>query len=129
VPSYTTRMTTWLPVTNLDRSQLFYKDVLNLSLVFENKDLGWAEFQLGSPDVHLALHSFDYLDEIPTNGGATIRLFVDNLPETIEELREKGVVFVTDIHRMDGQLRICDFIDPDGNTIQLAEELNRKKEK
>jgi catechol 2,3-dioxygenase-like lactoylglutathione lyase family enzyme len=116
-------MTTWLPVTNLERSRKFYRDVLGMPMVFENKKNGKAEFGLGSPGMCLGVQAFDYLESVPTNGGATIRLFVPDLYEAVEELRGKGVIFVTDIRRDDEAIRFCDFIDPDGNTLQLAEEI------
>ena len=121
-------MTTWLPVTKLDRAQVFYRDVLELPLVFESREMGMAEFQLGSPGARLALHEFDYLEQVPTNGGATIRLFVADLKRAMEELAVKGVVFVTDMRMLDGRISFCDFIDPDGNTLQLAECLDGEVE-
>ena len=120
-------MTTWLPVTDLGRAQGFYKDVLELPLIFENRETGWAEFDLGAPGVRLALHSFDYLEKVPTSGGAVIRLFVSDLERAMDELMNKGVVFVTGIQKMDGGVCYCDFIDPDGNTLQLAEDLSLKR--
>jgi predicted enzyme related to lactoylglutathione lyase len=120
-------MTTWLPVTDLGRAQGFYQNVLELPLILENRENGWAEFALGSPGVSLALCAFDYLEEVPTSGGAVIRLFVSNLETAMEELREKGVVFVTGVRKMNGSVRLCDFVDPDGNTLQLAEDVCRDR--
>jgi catechol 2,3-dioxygenase-like lactoylglutathione lyase family enzyme len=104
-----------VPVTDLERSSVFYRDTLGL----EQTDEGaWPEFRLGE-------NAFLYLMD-PTNIGqefrgphtAPIALRVADVEAARAELEAKGVVFDGDTFDT-GVCHMAHFTDPDGNVLIL----------
>jgi catechol 2,3-dioxygenase-like lactoylglutathione lyase family enzyme len=104
-----------VPVTDLERSSVFYRDTLGL----EQTDEGaWPEFRLGE-------NAFLYLMD-PTNIGqefrgphtAPIALRVADVEAARAELEAKGVVFDGDTFDT-GVCHMAHFTDPDGNVLML----------
>jgi catechol 2,3-dioxygenase-like lactoylglutathione lyase family enzyme len=57
-------------------------------------------------------------------GIARVALFTKDLPETYEELRSKGVKFISEpvvLHTAAGDARYACFYDPDGTILELIE--------
>ena len=105
----------------------WYRDVLGLPLSFD--DGHWAEF--GASDrVRFAV------DRVPDDRSdvemqsivASFR--VSNVAETIEALREKGVVFLAGpdgpIHDV-GPALVASFRDPEGNWLQISQQVSQQK--
>ncbi len=111
-------------VADMARSVQFYRDKLGIPLRFESA--GWSEFETG--DTVLALHSGGRAGAKSSDliaGTASIGFHVDNLEQTYNELKAKGVAFVmppTDREEERIKLAVC--LDPDGLSISIAE---RKK--
>jgi catechol 2,3-dioxygenase-like lactoylglutathione lyase family enzyme len=99
-------------VSDLDKSIVFYRDVLGLKLASQGE--GWAEFDIGN----LALVLSPRTKLSKGDHGNGIALAVDDVLAARDELVKKGV-------QIDGD--VCDtpvcigltFKDPDGNTIYL----------
>jgi predicted enzyme related to lactoylglutathione lyase len=51
---------------------------------------------------------------------ALITISTDDCRKTVDELTARGVEFVSDIIEFQG-LRLAQFVDPDGNRLQLRE--------
>ena len=102
-----------LPVTDLDRSVIFYRDVLGLKILLMED--GWAEFDLDGQ--RLALHR-EIINE-PSHG-ATIYFKANSIEEEIESLKQKGVSFKGKLKIYSYGKLIC-FADPDGNMLGLYE--------
>ncbi len=102
-----------LPVTDLDRSVTFYRDVLGLKILLMED--AWAEFDLDGQ--RLALHR-----EIITepSHGTTIYFKANSIEEEIESLKQKGVSFKGELEIYSYGKLIC-FADPDGNMLGLYE--------
>jgi predicted enzyme related to lactoylglutathione lyase len=104
-----------VPVTDLERSTAFYRDVLELE---QTGDGAWPEFRLGE-------NAFLYLMD-PTNIGqefrgphtAPIALRVPDVEEARRELESKGVVFHGETFDT-GVCHMAHFADPDGNVFML----------
>jgi catechol 2,3-dioxygenase-like lactoylglutathione lyase family enzyme len=104
-----------VPVTDLERSTAWYRDVLGLEQTGEG---GWPEFRLGE-------NAFLYLLD-PTNIGqefrgphtAGIALRVPDVAEAKKELEERGVEFDADVFDT-GVCHMAPFHDPDGNAFIL----------
>ena len=104
-----------VPVTDVERATMFYRDTLGLQQVSEG---GWPEFQLGE---NVSLYLID-----PTNIGqeftaphtAHIALRVPNVEETRSELEGRGVAFDGDTLDT-GVCHMAFFKDPDGNQLML----------
>ena len=110
-----------IPTTDQDRALEFYTQKLGFVLVtdqpFDGKQR-WIEMRVGKSDTRVVL--FDMGDDAkragtPFNGA----LASDNLERTYEELKARGVEFVTEPQKEDwGMFAV--FKDPDGNTFVLS---------
>jgi predicted enzyme related to lactoylglutathione lyase len=104
-----------VPVTDLERSNAFYRDTLGLPLT---DDGAWPEFALGE-------NAFLYLMD-PRNIGqefrgphtAPIALRVPDVEEARRELESRGVMFHGETFDT-GVCHMAHFTDPDGNVLML----------
>ena len=104
-----------VPVTDLERSTVFYRDTLGLEQIGEGM---WPEFQLGA---NVSLYLLD-----PTNieqsfagpHSSPIALRVADVEEARRELEAKGIEFAGDTFDS-GVCHMAHFSDPDGNVFML----------
>jgi|SRR2546429_4105708 len=117
-------------VSDMKRSVQFYRDKLGLPLKFESEH--WTEFQTGRTT--LALHGGAKLPRVPKGdvaeisdaGTCTIGFTVEDLGETFEQLKGKGVTFMLPPTVREGEgIKLAVFTDPDGLAISLAEMLRK----
>ena len=104
-----------VPVTNLERSTAWYRDLLGLEQIGEG---AWPEFQLGE---NVSLYLLD-----PTNIGqefrgphtSSIALRVPDVEQARGELESRGVEFRGETFDT-GVCHMAFFSDPDGNELML----------
>src|SRR5262245_17692042 len=115
-------MITIVMVSDMSRSVGFYQGTLGLKLKFQSPE--WSEFDLGSTT--LALHSAKPATERPgaepVAGTASLGFTVDDLDNTVKDLRTKGVRFVMEptVRENEG-IKLAVAIDPDGLGISFAQ--------
>ena len=108
-------MRVWYRVRDLDAGREFYTRTLGFTLTsFEIKDR-WAELERGEMKIALA-------EGEPEEEGGVATVDVDDVRAEAERLRGEGVQIGT-ILELHGEMRLLDVFDPDGNRIQLAEDL------
>jgi catechol 2,3-dioxygenase len=110
-------------VSDMQRAVDFYRDTLELALVFRAGD-HWAELDAGG-GLYLGLHPASAGGPAPgTRGGITVGFAVDEpIAQAVETLKNRGVIVdgpVVD----EGGLALAFFTDPDGNPLYLAETAN-----
>ena len=106
--------TVWYHVRDLDEGRRFYRQVLDfeeLSVDFEER---WSTLRRGEMEIGLA-------EGEPTDTGVA-HVDVSDLKHEADRLREAGVE-VGIVLELTGEMRLLDVYDPDGNRIQLAQEL------
>ena len=106
--------TVWYQVRSLDDGRRFYREVLEfeeLSVDFEER---WSTLKRGEMEIGLA-------EGEPADNGVA-HVDVADLKEEADRLREAGVE-VGIVLELTGEMRLLDVYDPDGNRIQLAQEL------
>jgi catechol 2,3-dioxygenase-like lactoylglutathione lyase family enzyme len=108
-------MTVWYRVRDLDAARAFYRDRLGLAEVEVNADEGWITLLRGQTQIGLAQGE-------PEPQGPVALIDVEDIRAETERLRGLGVEVgvVLELHE---EIRIADVFDPDGNRVQLAEEL------
>ena len=106
--------TVWYHVRNLEEGRRFYREVLGfeeLSVDFEDN---WSTLKRGEMEIGL-------VEGEPSEDGVA-HVDVADLKQEADRLREAGVE-VGIVLELTGEMRLLDVYDPDGNRIQLAQEL------
>ena len=107
-------VTVWYRVRDLDAGRAFYRDKLGFEETFFDGDARWSKLRRGDMEIALA-------EGEPEEGGVA-HVDVEDVKADAARLRADGVEVgvVLELH---GQMRLLDVFDPDGNRIQLAQEL------
>jgi catechol 2,3-dioxygenase-like lactoylglutathione lyase family enzyme len=106
--------TVWYHVRDLDKGRRFYRELLGFEELAVDFEDGWSTLKRGEMEIGLVQ------GELEDNGVAHID--VADLKEEADRLREAGVE-VGIVLELTGEMRLLDVYDPDGNRIQLAQEL------
>jgi catechol 2,3-dioxygenase-like lactoylglutathione lyase family enzyme len=106
--------TVWYRVRDLDEGRRFYRERLGFEELALDLEARWSTLRRGEMEIGLAE------GEPEENGVAHIE--VPDLRQEAERLREEGVE-VGIVLELTGEMRLLDVYDPDGNRIQLAQEL------
>ena len=120
---------------DLQKSVEFYTDVLGFSISakIEMDDVGLSAIFVEKNGSKIEL--MGYRDEIPKRsegieirlGGSSITIndhitfSVDDIGATVNDLKEKGVVFCLEPVQLEGGMKLASFKDPDGMLIELVE--------
>jgi catechol 2,3-dioxygenase-like lactoylglutathione lyase family enzyme len=108
----------WYHVRDLDAALAFYIGKLGFTETFVDDEARWATLDLGDTEVALTEGEPDSGDE---GGVATID--VEDVKAERERL-EREQVEVGTVLELHGAMRLLDVFDPDGNRIQLTEEVS-----
>ena len=105
----------WYRVTSLDDARAFYTGTLGFEETYVDEEGRWARLQHGSMEIALA-------EGEPDESAGVAHVDVPDVKAEAERLRQAGVQVgvVLEIH---GEMRLVDVFDPDGNRVQLAQEL------
>jgi predicted enzyme related to lactoylglutathione lyase len=106
----------WYQVRDLDSARAFYKEKLGFTEIFVD-DGSWSKLERNGMEIGLAPGE-------PQEDGAVAHVDVDDVKAAAEELRQAGVD-VGVVFELHGEIRLLDVFDPDGNRLQLAQELSR----
>ncbi len=104
-----------VPVTDLERSTAFYRDVLRLEQTGEGQ---WPEFRLGENAFLYLLDPANIGQEFRGPHTAPIALRVPDVEAARRELEGKGVEFHGETFDT-GACHMAHFADPDGNVLML----------
>jgi catechol 2,3-dioxygenase-like lactoylglutathione lyase family enzyme len=107
-------MRVWYRVRDLDAGRDFYTGKLGFTETYLDEEGRWAKLERGEMQIALAE------GEPEEAGVATID--VDDAKAEADRLREQQVEVgtVLEIHN---EVRLLDVFDPDGNRVQLVEQL------
>ena len=108
--------TVWYHVKDLDEARRFYRDTLQFeedAVDFQDR---WSHVRRGAMEVGLA-------EGEPRDDGVVAHVDVDDVKAEAERLRDAGVNVGVVVEIPQGVMRLLDVYDPDGNRIQLAQEL------
>ncbi|HWC33108.1 MAG TPA: VOC family protein [Actinomycetota bacterium] len=107
-------MSVWYGVRDLERARAFYTETLGFEELYRDADGRWM--RLGRNGAELALAESD------EGTGAVLAVAVEDVKAEAARLREAGVEVgvVLEIH---GVLRLLDVFDPEGNRLQLTQDL------
>lgn len=112
-------MRIWYRVTDLDAARAFYRDVLGLTETFVDEHERWASFDRGVTEIAISEAGNAGADA----EGQVATIDVEDVKAERERLATAGAEVGT-VLELHGAMRLLDVFDPDGNRIQLAEELS-----
>jgi catechol 2,3-dioxygenase-like lactoylglutathione lyase family enzyme len=105
----------WYHVRNLDEARTFYRERLGFEEAYLDEEDRWARLVRGGIEVALA-------EGEPEAGEMIATIDVEDLKAEAERLREAGVR-VGVVLEIPGTIRLLDVFDPDGNRLQLSQDL------
>jgi catechol 2,3-dioxygenase-like lactoylglutathione lyase family enzyme len=108
--------TVWYHVKDLEEARRFYRETLGFEENAVDFQERWAHVQRGTMEVGLA-------EGEPRDDGVVAHVDVGDVKAEADRLREAGVEVGVVVEIPQGVMRLLDVYDPDGNRIQLAQEL------
>jgi catechol 2,3-dioxygenase-like lactoylglutathione lyase family enzyme len=111
----------WYRVTNLEAAQDFYKRTFGFEEVYKDEEDRWARMERNGLEIALAEGEFEGGGE----GGeeeVIATLEVADIRSAADRLRDAGVN-VGVVLEIPGTIRLLDVFDPDGNRIQLSQDV------
>ena len=106
----------WYHVRDLAEARRFYRETLGFEENAVDFDERWSHMQHGAMEVGLA-------EGEPHDDGVVAHVDVADVKGEAERLRAAGVDVGVVVEIPHGVMRLLDVYDPDGNRIQLAQEL------
>jgi catechol 2,3-dioxygenase-like lactoylglutathione lyase family enzyme len=107
----------WYHVRDLDAARRFYRETLRFEETFFDGDGRWSKLQHGGMEIALT-------EGEPVPDGPVAHVDVADVKAEAERLRVEGVDIGV-VFELHGEIRLLDVFDPDGNRIQLAEDVSR----
>jgi catechol 2,3-dioxygenase-like lactoylglutathione lyase family enzyme len=107
----------WYHVRDLAAARAFYRDLLGFTETFVDEEERWATLDRESTEIALTE------GEPETEEGAVATIDVEDVKAERERLAaaEVEVGTVLELH---GAMRLLDVYDPDGNRLQMTEEVS-----
>jgi catechol 2,3-dioxygenase-like lactoylglutathione lyase family enzyme len=105
----------WYHVRDLDAGRAFYTGKLGFVERYVDDEARWATLERGAMEISLA-------EGEPDEEAGVATVDVDDVKAEAERLRREGVQVGT-VLELHGEMRLLDVYDPDGNRIQLAEDV------
>jgi catechol 2,3-dioxygenase-like lactoylglutathione lyase family enzyme len=106
----------WYHVRDLDAGRAFYTTKLGFAETYLDEEGRWARLIHGEMEIALA-------EGEPQEESGVATVDVADIKAEAERLRAEGIEVGT-VLELHGQVRLLDVYDPDGNRIQLAEEVS-----
>jgi catechol 2,3-dioxygenase-like lactoylglutathione lyase family enzyme len=108
-------MSIWYQVSNLDSARSFYTEKLGFKEAYVDEEDRWARLVRGNVEVALA-------EGKPEEDDAVVTVDVADVKAEAERLRADGVN-VGVVLEIPGTIRLLDVYDPDGNRVQLSQDI------
>lgn len=113
------RVAPCIPVTDIQRSVDFYTRVLGMKKTFENgTPVGFVVLEKERAEIHLTLNK----DHVASDRNLA-HLIVSDASALYEHLQQTGTRIIKGLRDADYGLRQFVFSDPDGNRIDVGQEL------
>ena len=106
--------TVWYHVRDLDGGRRFYRETLGFEEIAVDFVERWSQLRHGEMEIGL-------VEGEPREEGVA-NVEVADVKTAADRLREAGVE-VGIVVELQGEMRLLDVYDPDGNRVQLAQEL------
>ena len=109
-------MNIWYRVSDLDAARAFYREQLGFTEEYVDENGRWARLVRDGAEIGISEDAFERDEDI------VAAVVVDDLKAEAERLRAAGVN-VGVVLEIPGAVRLLDVFDPDGNRVQLTEDI------
>jgi catechol 2,3-dioxygenase-like lactoylglutathione lyase family enzyme len=109
----------WYRVSDLEAARVFYRDVLGFTETFVDEDEGWISLDRGETEIAIGQAE----DAGGEAEGQVATIDVEDVRAERERLAAAGAEVGT-VLELHGAMRLLDVFDPDGNRVQLTEDLS-----
>jgi catechol 2,3-dioxygenase-like lactoylglutathione lyase family enzyme len=113
-------MNIWYRVSDLDAARAFYTRQLGFEEVYFDAEDRWVRLEHDGVEIAISDDEFEGRGDGDDEIVATIQ--VPDVKAEAERLREAGVN-VGVVVEIPGTIRLLDVFDPDGNRLQLTEDI------
>ena len=110
-------MRIWYHVRDLERARAFYTELLGFTQTYADEEGKWLALDHGATEIALTEGEPAGEDE-----GGVAAVDVESVKSERERLAAAGVEVGTALE-LHGAMRVLDVFDPDGNRIQLTEDI------
>ena len=108
-----------IAVTDKERAQKFYQDLLGLKPSLTAMEGAWVEYEIGGTTIGVGCHPAWK----PSREGTSVDFEVDDLDATIGKLKDAGVEF--EMEKFESPVCFMAVIhDPDGNRLLVHKRKN-----
>lgn len=101
-----------IPSLNVEKATQFYK-TLGLNLIVDALPR-YVRFECPDGDTTFSIHK---VEKLPQGEGITLYFEVENIEETIKDLKQKGITFTTEIKKQSWLWTEAELYDLDNNKI------------
>ena len=112
-------MTIWYQVRDLDAARRFYREKLGFTEIFFDANDAWSRLEREGMEIALTVGE-------PAEDGAVAHVDVEDVKAEAERLRSEGVD-VGVVFELHGEMRLLEVVDPDGNRIELGEDVSQAR--
>lgn len=106
----------FLPTSNPEEAKRFYQDTLGLPIKFDFAEVGLTAFKVGDQKPAIILQDTAKHSDVKP----AILFVVDDVKATYQELKAKGVRFISEPYEIYTGLAV-QFEDPSGNRLGLTD--------
>lgn len=106
----------FLPVDDLDDAKKYYQETLGLGIKFDFAQMGMTALKVGDKEEAIILQD----KKIHPQAKPAILFVVDDVRKTYEELKAKGVKFLSEPYEIHTGLGVK-FEDPFGNMLGITD--------
>jgi catechol 2,3-dioxygenase-like lactoylglutathione lyase family enzyme len=110
----------WYRVSDLEAARSFYVERLGFEAVYFDEEDRWIRLRRNG--VEIAISDAEFQGGSPSDEELVATIEVEDVKAEAERLREAGVELGV-IVEIPGTIRLLDVFDPDGNRLQLSEDL------
>lgn len=112
-------VTIWYNVSDLQATLDFYNNKLGFETTFHEAESGMAMVRTTTAD---CIIGFSEAQEVEASTSSTV-FEVYDIDGARRQLEQKGVVFIGETETVPGMAKLATFVDPDGHSLMLSEEL------
>lgn len=114
----------WIIVKDVPKAIKFYTETVGLELKEYDETFGWAELS-GPSGTLLGIAEENHENPMRAGSNAVVTVSVDNMDKAKAHFTKMGAKLVGETMEIPGHVKLQTFMDTDGNTMQLVQELSK----